>query len=428
MGGTVGLAVAAALPAAAAGAAALCAGPLLSFAAAGFDGDDDAALAAPSLHDAGRAASSVRLAPGSAAAAVRRRAAAARRVDGGGEGGGGDREGDEPPPARGDAESAAPRLTAPATRAGAPSLPCPAAPPRAWFRDAAHLGGADLVDAVFRRLARGDYQGCVPAVDARAAHRALRAWDAARAALEAAEAAAAAADAAGAPRPTVGGRRWWHAVAGPLAGRPPPAVDAVGAAAARVRAAEDAVAAAQAAAAAAASRPATSYIAFFATQAAAAAAAAVPPFPQGWRRAFRVARAPGPDQVCWQALWTPARTRAVHRVAGCLWLAAFCLFPVGFFAGALSNVEHFACAPAAAPPAFAPRLRAAFCERSSFLRSLVTGTLPPLLVAVWSCLVMPNALYRGVLLLGVPDASLAGVDRRVFWAALTWTLVTVNLG
>ena len=138
-------------------------------------------------------------------------------------------------------------------------------------------------------------------------------------------------------------------------------------------------------------------------------------------------RAPGPDEVCWQALWQTPAARGRSKVVGVAWLAAFCLFPIGFFAGALSNIEHFACAPSGVGRV-PPRVRAAFCDRSSFLRSLITGTLPPLLVAMWSCLVMPKALYRGVLMLGVPDASLSGVDRRVFWAALAWTLVTVNLG
>ena len=132
--------------------------------------------------------------------------------------------------------------------------------------------------------------------------------------------------------------------------------------------------------------------------------------------------------MCWQALWQTPAVRARHAAWGVVWLAAFCLFPIGFFAGARSNVEYYACAPDPAAARGVPSsLRAAFCDRSSFLRSLVTGSLPPLLVSLWSCLVMPKALLRGVLLLGA-EASLSGVDRRLFWAALVWTIVTVNLG
>ena len=300
--GAAALACARVLPPSVAGAGALCAGPLVSFAASGFDGDDDATLA-PSLQGAGRAGSSVRLAPGSAAAAVRRRTAAVRRVR--------DTE-------AGAADPAAPRLMAPGgggddtastppaqqpkpdrmDRAASSSAPTsalpPHLPPRAWFRGAAHLGGAALVDAVFSRLAPGDYHGAMPIVDVRPAHRALCRWEAARAELAAAETAALAAVAVGSPRPRVGGPRWWHQLLGRLASPPPPSMDAVDAAATRVRVAEDDVATAQAAAAAAADAPSPSYIAFFAAQTAAAAAAAVPPLPPRLAPLLPRAARPGP--------------------------------------------------------------------------------------------------------------------------------------
>lgn len=65
------------------------------------------------------------------------------------------------------------------------------------------------------------------------------------------------------------------------------------------------------------------------------------------------------------------------------------------------------------------------CGRSSFFRSLVTGTLPPILVALWSCLVMPKALLRGVLLAS-SDASLSAVDARVCRLFFAWTFFNVS--
>jgi len=377
-----GAALAGCLPASAAGAAILCAGPLASATVAGFDGRGGGVSDLDSVPRTG----SLRLTAGSAGAAVARR----RR-------------------SRSDAEAGA---------RPAPPPPPHDAPATAWFEHASTLGGAELVDAVFQRVAPRDYHACLPVADPRPAHAALCAWDAACARLAVAEAAAKRADAAGAPRPAVRPWRWWRR------GGPPPS-DAVDAAAAAVRIAEDAVLAAQAAAAAGvADGVAPAYVVLFATQAAAAAAAAAPPFPQGWRQTFTVTRAPGPDEVCWQTVAADATTRRSRRRRALLSLLFFMGLPIGIFAGALANVEYALCVAAPAP---ARARRAAFCSHSSFARSLLTGTLPPILVSMWSCLVMPKALYKGALLLS-QDAGLAGVDRRVFWLAFAWTAFNVDAG
>jgi len=332
----------------------------------------------------------------------------------------------------------------------------PRASPAAWFAAASRLGGRPLVDAVFARLCPGDFLGSVPVQDARPVHAALLAWDWACVGLEEAEKAAAAAERAGRERPVVvlGGGRGWHG--GWWGGRrrrahhPPhpaaattPTGDAVAVAAGAAVAAESRVLAAQQAALASAGRgeACSSFVALFATQAAAAAAAAVPAFPQGWGRSFRVAPAPGADEVAWQALATPpgpARTR--DRAAGAAWLVTFICLPVGIFAGAAANVQYAVCTPPGGgggsgtgggqltiPPSWPPARRAFCSPDPSLARALLTGWAPSICLAAYSCLAMPRALMRGCQLLRA-DVSLSGLDTRVFWCFFIWTFFNVILG
>jgi len=412
-----------------------------------------------------------------------------------------------PPPAK---TTTTATTTTTTTAAAAPSLarrrrtplPCPDAAPEAWFAAASRLGGQDLVDAVFSRVAggrawggdgfgvvvvggaaaaggasKGFYLGSVPVRDHRKAHAALEALEKARARLRKAETEAAEVkreqeeeeeeeeeekdDDEEQKRRSSPSSASSRRAAKRLAA----ASDAVDAATEQLREAERAVEEAQrealreeergdegAAQDSGSDRKAprerpphpSAFIALFSTPAAASAVASVPLFPQGWRRSFRVARAPGADEVCWQALWiSPARRRRGRALAFC-WLAFFVGLPVGIFAGALANLEHAACSaqdaaaaaaalassggggePSAAPQQAAGGLRGLFCGRSSFARSLVTGTLPPVLVALWSCLVMPKALLRGVLLAS-SDRSLSAVDARVCRLFFAWTFFNVS--
>ena len=431
---------------------ALCAGPLTAPAASGFDGDGDLAISGAPQHGTSSEEAALLLAAstspaltaaaangsasgetdsskrrqrqqqsdiavlGSAATAARaafslrnrrRRKGNSRRYsegDGQREEGGGTAVQDvvvvveAPPPATTAATTTPAPL--PPLRRRRNLLPSPDASPEAWFAAASRLGGQDLVDAVFSRVAGrrawggeggngsggegvvggnggdggdanawGFYLGCVPVRDHRKAHAALEALEEARARLRKAEAVAAELrreqqelllveeeeeeddDKEKKRRsffPSSSSRRAKRLVA---------ASDTVGAATEQLREAGKAVEEAQretlreeegeegAHGKGRKKNPhqPTAFFALFSSPAAASAVASVPLFLQGWRRSFRVSRAPGADEVCWQALWTSPSRRRRGRVSAFCWLAFFVGLPVGIFAGALANLEHAAC-------------------------------------------------------------------------------------
>lgn len=106
---------------------------------------------------------------------------------------------------------------------------------------------------------------------------------------------------------------------------------------------------------------------------------------------WRTMPAPAPNEVRWQTLWKDWKAKGSRGLAVFVFIFLLMIFPVGIFTGALSQLNSAFCNEAG--DWFWPW----YCESSgtwpSFIRNLLTGWIPAVLLGLWNNIIIPKAFY-----------------------------------
>ncbi|KAK9864060.1 hypothetical protein WJX84_009179 [Apatococcus fuscideae] len=267
-----------------------------------------------------------------------------------------------------------------------------------------------LVGETFRRLFPESFQHVMPIRNHKSVDLLLMSWDKACARLERAEAAYE--KIGGVKRPT-------HRLR--CCGSIEPEVDSINFWAERVRTLEAQIV--EERQRVLQSPPCGAFFVFFNNQRDAAIAAQVNLHPEDGH-SFRVQEAPGPEEVCWTTLWRDWRTREIRELIALPFIVIMMLVPVGLFTGAVAQLTVAICGSSGIFNTFYSDW---YCASDSTWRSLVTGSLPPILLTLWQALVMPNAFYR-LAIIESQSVSLSGLDRRIATLFVFWDVFNVFLG
>eukprot|EP00884_Botryococcus_braunii_P022692 jgi/Botrbrau1/9106/Bobra.0305s0013.1 len=268
------------------------------------------------------------------------------------------------------------------------------------------LGGEALVHAVFKKLFPENFLHVLPIRNHKVVDLLLYEWNDVYGYLEHAEALYEASGCTKRPR-----HHKFYGIWGPK-------VDSINCYAARIRELEDTILAKQQEILQE-SKDTPSFFVFFNCQKAAAEAAQCELFPEGSPQQFLVNRAPGPEQVNWVSLWLTRKERFRDNLAAIVLLAFFILLPIGLLTGAFQNINFVICN--------SDLRQSWYCATNNYLRGIIEGWLPSVLLMLWQNLVMPLMIYRGVMLLR-KDISLSGMDKKIFQLFFIWDIFNVLLG
>lgn len=105
---------------------------------------------------------------------------------------------------------------------------------------------------------------------------------------------------------------------------------------------------------------------------------------------FRTQPAPGPDEMNWPALWKTSQQIEIRGILVFPFVSALLLLPIGFFAGGLSMLNTYICGDEGSK-----QYRGAewYCDDGSFMKSLVSGIVPSVLITLWQNWLLPIGLY-----------------------------------
>eukprot|EP00210_Caulerpa_lentillifera_P005734 g5482.t1 len=136
---------------------------------------------------------------------------------------------------------------------------------------------------------------------------------------------------------------------------------------------------------------------------------------------FRVGPAPGPDEMNWQALWKSKGEKEFRQIIVIPFIVLLCSFPLGIFAGALSQLSEFLCAH----PENCMHWKQ-YCDEPSY-HNLITAWLPALIVSIWQNIMMPNGLYY-LVQASCGCTSLSRFERRIGHLFFLWNAGNIFLG
>ncbi|KAI8473306.1 MAG: hypothetical protein J3K34DRAFT_411580 [Monoraphidium minutum] len=174
-----------------------------------------------------------------------------------------------------------------------------------------------------------------------------------------------------------------------------------------------------------------SWFVFFRSQQAAAMAASTQIYGEDTAK-FQVHPAPGPEEVNWQHLWLTWRQRDLRSVLTWPLTVAVVVFPITLMTSAVSRLQFLLC-PAPGAPLSKPAAALVwpwYCSSSSvlanFIRSLITGWLPALLLNLYLVLALPRLVYLLVQSEG-SSFSLSALERRIGVVFFYWDVFNVFL-
>ncbi|KFM28611.1 putative membrane protein C2G11.09 [Auxenochlorella protothecoides] len=177
-------------------------------------------------------------------------------------------------------------------------------------------------------------------------------------------------------------------------------------------------------------RPPTGpFFAVFRTQEAAAFAAGVNVNPPD-QHLMRVLPSPDPADINWVALLRGWKQRMVRPLLVFPVIMVIMLFPIGIFTGAFSQLSTAICGVPAGDADLTTYATSWFCsdERlARFLRNLLTGFLPSLLLSLYQVLVLPLAFYL-VAQAEATSFSLEDLDYRCGELFFYWNVFNLFLG
>lgn len=177
-------------------------------------------------------------------------------------------------------------------------------------------------------------------------------------------------------------------------------------------------------------RPPTGpFFAVFRTQEAAAFAAGVNVNPPD-QHLMRVLPSPDPADINWVALLRGWKQRMVRPLLVFPVIMVIMLFPIGIFTGAFSQLSTAICGVPAGDADPTTYATSWFCsdERlARFLRNLLTGFLPSLLLSLYQVLVLPLAFYL-VAQAEATSFSLEDLDYRCGELFFYWNVFNLFLG
>jgi len=179
-----------------------------------------------------------------------------------------------------------------------------------------------------------------------------------------------------------------------------------------------------------------SWFVFFKSQQAAAMAASTQIYGEDTAK-FQVHPAPGPEEVNWQHLWLTWRQRDLRALLTWPLLVAVVVFPITLVTSAVAQLQYVLCPPLKrdASGQVSTELSSAllwpwYCQGHSmianFIRSLITGWLPALLLNGWLVLVLPRLVYLLVQSEG-SSFSLSALERRIGVVFFYWDVFNVFL-
>lgn len=106
---------------------------------------------------------------------------------------------------------------------------------------------------------------------------------------------------------------------------------------------------------------------------------------------WRTMPAPAPDEVRWQSLWKDWKSKGSRGLTVFAFIFLVMIFPVGIFTGALSQLNNAFCNEAG--DWFWPW----YCDSTgtwpSFVRNLLTGWIPAILLGLWNNIIVPKTFY-----------------------------------
>ena len=130
---------------------------------------------------------------------------------------------------------------------------------------------------------------------------------------------------------------------------------------------------------------------------------------------YHVAKAPSPDDINWQSLWTPFFERQWRGLVMLIPLYLSILFPIGILTGTLTNIHLACCSGTPDTNAFyLPGL----CDASStgfwsrLVKDLITGVLPTIINTFFDTYVMPLVFFF-ITQAERSSVSLSSQDRKV---------------
>lgn len=271
----------------------------------------------------------------------------------------------------------------------------------------------EVVNEFFTYLFPGSFQIALPVLEHKAVDLLLYQWDTAASKLEIAEAQYVASEMTSRPTLKVGGCCCFGGQQ----------VDAINHWADRVRDLETQVG--EARQAALRSAPTASFFVFFNDQAAAATAAQVSLQSEDGRE-FRVSQAPGPEEVNWPTLWKSFGSRNMRRLLVLIPLAGMIIFPIGIFAGSISQLSLLLCGSASSTAKTGIRWNW-YCTGDNYLRKVVTGVLPPLILTFWQGIVVPRWFYYWCQAERRAQ-SFTKLDQRILGVFFWWSVICVFIG
>jgi len=271
----------------------------------------------------------------------------------------------------------------------------------------------DVVHELFDTLFPDTYQCALPVLKHKAVDLLLYKWDHAASQLEIAEAAYE--KSALTTRPTVkiggcccfGGQQ----------------VDAINHWAALVRDLEAQVG--EARQEALRSEPTSSFFVFFRDQRSAAIAAQVSLQTEDGR-VFRASQAPGPEEVNWPTLWESFGARQIRRVLVLIPITAMIIFPIGIFAGSISQLSLLLCGSPSSTAETGIRW-GWYCSGNNYIRKLITGVVPPLVLTFWQGIVVPRWFYYWCQA-ERRATSFTALDQRILDIFYWWSVISVFIG
>jgi hypothetical protein len=197
-------------------------------------------------------------------------------------------------------------------------------------------------------------------------------------------------------------------------------------------------------------RHARSWFVFFRSQAAATVATSTVVHGED-DRPFRVHPAPGPEEVNWPHLWMGWRERDLRTWLTWPLLVLIVVFPITFITSVVARLEYLLCPVAVIKgdgeasalgsggdggigPDSRPLLYWAWYCRSrddasspaNFLKSLLNGWVPALLLNAWLVMAMPRLVYALVQTEG-GCVSLSALERRIGGVFFYWDVLNVFL-
>lgn len=135
---------------------------------------------------------------------------------------------------------------------------------------------------------------------------------------------------------------------------------------------------------------------------------------------FKAYPAPGPEEMNWHALCKSWIEKDIRSILVFPFLAFMCLLPIGLAMGAMSKLNDFLCSDFEADWYWPAYCRTDGTSGTNRLRSLVTGWLPSIVVAIWQNVVMPKTLYY---LLQVKMCIHSPLTNFIFSTLSSWRFV-----